>query len=143
MSPQETPQPGDPGFMGPVTAEQKRDAYLRAIDEKVRAAGGVEDVKFDKDGVNEVIQQVRALVDRKLEPALRNVEDLYSVKPPGQEWASIGFAERANTAGRSYETYLQDKIKGLVDYIALLERIRDKYVREDDATADKFNRQDT
>lgn len=143
MSPQEKLQPGDPGFVGPVTADQKRDGYLRAIDAKVRAAGGVEDIKFDKDGVNEVISKLDALLVRKLEPSLRNAEDLYSVVPPGKEWASAGFAERANAAGHSYEKYLTDKIKGLRDYIALLERIRDKYIQDEEDTAGKFNSQDT
>ncbi|MGH3520272.1 MAG: hypothetical protein ACRDQ7_23395 [Haloechinothrix sp.] len=114
---------------------------LQHYEQRARA-GGAEDIAFDRDGVDQVVNRVDRLI-QKLEAASREVFDLYSVKPPGQEYASAGFANRANAAGLSYENYLKAKIEGLHDYVKLLERIRDKYVQQDDDTADRFNRQDS
>ncbi|MGH3516999.1 MAG: PE domain-containing protein [Haloechinothrix sp.] len=115
---------------------------LQHYEQQARAAG-VEDIAFDRDGVDQVINRVKALIVDKLEPAAEEAYQLHSVTPPGQEYASAGFANRANAAGLSYQNYLDATIEGLHDYVQLLERIRDNYVEQDDETAARFNRQDT
>lgn len=150
MAPQdEAPMPGGPvqyppNFVGPRIGPSPQQAYLQEIDARVNSSygGSVPDIKFDPDGVDKVIERLQRLL-RDMLTKRRDVQDLHSVTPPGNEYASAGFANRANAAGISYRDYLNEKIAALQGYIKHLEKIKSKYLLADEDQASAFRRTDT
>lgn len=145
MSTPPVPRPGDPTFVGPVVGPRTHESYLRAVESQVRSeyGGSIPNIKFDREGIDKVIERLNIVLEDHLLPAVDKVDRLYSVTPPGGEYASAGFANRANDAGMSYKTYLEGKIQGINDYKELLVKIRDKYLQDEEGQAGSFNRTET
>lgn len=145
MSTPPVPRPGDPTFIGPVAGPRTNESYLRAVESQVRSeyGGSIPNIKFDREGINKVIERIKIFLDEQLQSAMLDVDKLYSVTPPGAEYASAGFANRANDADQSYRDYLEAKVNGLKEYIKLLEKIRDKYLQDEEDQAGSFNRRET
>lgn len=107
------------------------DSYLASTS---AAAGDVEDIAFDADGMQRIIDDTNDLIQRELAEARRNAKDyfVHGLVPPNHP-AGDDFVAFARDHSQKYMKFNDEYVEALSNFVRKLEKLRDDYMnREED-----------
>ncbi len=114
------------------------DSYLASTS---AAAGDVEDIAFDADGMQRIIDDMNDLIDMQLtkakEDALAYTQR--ALQPPDHP-AGDDFVHFAREHGRRYIEFNDEYVKALTDFVKKLEKLRRDYLNREDDLAWGFDK---
>jgi hypothetical protein len=142
-APPYVPPPGSPPLMAgatpvapppaPIDYKSLGSGQAQADFAAASAGGGWE---FDVEGMDALILDLQDRIDVDLGTMQAHTVHLTVIQPPGDEVASMQYAEAANRAGREFLTSHESSVQFLTAYVETLRRIRTAYQEQDQAAID-------
>ncbi len=101
------------------------DSYLASTS---AAAGDVEDIAFDADGMQRIIDDTNDLIQRQLKNAKRDAETYIDtvLRPPNHP-AGDDFVAFARQQAQGYMEFNDKYVEALTNFVRKLEKLRDDY----------------
>lgn len=105
---------------------------------RTSGGGGGGAIKFDADGIDDVIKRLKGLIVDDLQDAGDRAEQLVGMKDAGHPVGN-DYAREVRSYGTAYNDWRVEYIEAIKETIAKLEGIKKDYLERDDAAARAFN----
>lgn len=114
--------------------------HISDAEARVDARGGAEDIAFDADGIQKVIDEINRVIGLELRKAKRDASHLFRDLPTDVDPVSYGYVRSVNTFGDGYEQWADELVERLQRYVDKLEKIKKNYLARDDEMASELSK---
>lgn len=116
--------------------------YIRAAGDAALAAGkiGAEDIAFNAEGVDKVIQRLEDVIDEQTSHARRSrrVSQRSGRGSAAEDYASTYYSDSATRFDENYEQWNEKYVKRLEETVEKFKKVKAHYMQRDDEIGEKF-----
>lgn len=116
-------------------------SYIKEAGEIASKLGKTaEDIAFDADGVDKVIQRLEDVIDRQtMQKRVARVSGRAAAREgDAEDWASSLYSNSADTFDENYETWNDEYIKRLEQTVEKFKKVKAHYMSRDDEIGEQF-----